>query len=199
MVMGVNAASNAPRMLTSLAQAHRRGAEIIHVNPFVESAARRTLVPHEIARMATFRSTPTSTLNVQPRICGDLAFLRGVAKAVLETAEHDPSVLDELFLARFTTGLESYRQLVARTGWDALVHHSGVPVATMRDVARRYAVAVQQRAAADGVVEVAARDVPEVGVLGGHAHDRRRAPADEDRRGVDRIRKRTTCPLHSTG
>ncbi|HEX9499809.1 MAG TPA: hypothetical protein VF926_15875, partial [Mycobacterium sp.] len=28
LVMGVNAASNAPRMLTSLAEAHRRGARI---------------------------------------------------------------------------------------------------------------------------------------------------------------------------
>jgi len=37
--MGVNAASNAPRMLTSLAEAYRRGANIVHVNPLVEAAA----------------------------------------------------------------------------------------------------------------------------------------------------------------
>src|SRR5690349_21545599 len=52
-VMGVNAASNAPRMLTSLAKAHRRGAQIVHINPLVESAARGTIIPHEVARMAT--------------------------------------------------------------------------------------------------------------------------------------------------
>ena len=46
LVMGVNAASNAPRMLTSLAEAHRRGARIVHVNPLIEAASRRTIVRH---------------------------------------------------------------------------------------------------------------------------------------------------------
>ena len=46
-VMGVNAASNAPRMLTTLAEAYRRGAEIVHVNPMVEAGARSTIIPHE--------------------------------------------------------------------------------------------------------------------------------------------------------
>ena len=51
-VMGVNAASNAPRMLTSLAEAYRRGAQIVHINPLIEAASRRTIVPHEIVAMA---------------------------------------------------------------------------------------------------------------------------------------------------
>ncbi|MFZ8477724.1 hypothetical protein ACO1MN_15795, partial [Staphylococcus aureus] len=70
MIMGVNAASNAPRMLTSLAEAYRRGAQVIHINPLVEAAATRTIVPHEVLRMGAFRSTPTSTLYLQPRIGG---------------------------------------------------------------------------------------------------------------------------------
>ena len=56
-VMGVNAASNAPRMLTSLAEAYRRGAQVVHVNPLIEAASTRTIVPHEILSMATFRAT----------------------------------------------------------------------------------------------------------------------------------------------
>src|SRR5437660_4061016 len=85
-IIGVNAASNAPRMLTALAGAYRRGAQIVHINPLVEAAATRTIVPHDILRMATFQSTRTSTLNVQPRIAGDMALLRGVAKHLLEAA-----------------------------------------------------------------------------------------------------------------
>src|SRR3977135_3966173 len=54
-IMGVNAASNAPRMLTALAEAHRRGAQIVHVNPLVEAAATRTIVPHDFPAMALFR------------------------------------------------------------------------------------------------------------------------------------------------
>src|SRR5205814_10132869 len=58
-VMGVNAATNAPRMLTALAGAYRRGAKIVHVNPLVEAASRRTIVPHEFTTMATRHATPT--------------------------------------------------------------------------------------------------------------------------------------------
>ena len=83
-LIGVNAASNAPRMLTYLAEAQKRGAALIHINPIVEAAATRTIVPHDFGDMARFRATATSTLNVQPRIGGDAALIRGVAKALLE-------------------------------------------------------------------------------------------------------------------
>src|SRR5260370_22090926 len=83
-VLGANAASNAPRMLTSLAEAYRRGASIVHVNPLVEAAATPTSLPHDMFRMATFHSTRTSTLNVQPRIAGDMALWRRVAEHLLE-------------------------------------------------------------------------------------------------------------------
>ena len=43
------------------------------------------------------------------------------------------------------------------------------------------AVVVQQRAAGDRVGDVAAGNVPQVGVLGGDAQQRGRAAADEDR------------------
>ncbi|NEE26416.1 molybdopterin-dependent oxidoreductase, partial [Streptomyces sp. SID7982] len=71
-ILGVNAASNAPRMLTALAEADRRGAQIVHVNPLVEAAATRTIVPHDFTDMALFKTTKTSTLNLQPRIGGDM-------------------------------------------------------------------------------------------------------------------------------
>jgi molybdopterin-dependent oxidoreductase alpha subunit len=137
-VIGVNAASNAPRMLTALAEAYRRGAQIVHVNPLVESGARRTIIPHEVMRMATLRATDTSTLNVQPRIGGDLALLRGIAKALLEAAEHDSDAVDHVFLARHTTGFEEYRRLCAGTSWTELERGAGVPEATMREISRLY-------------------------------------------------------------
>ncbi|MGY0489796.1 FdhF/YdeP family oxidoreductase [Streptomyces sp. WG-D5] len=125
-VMGVNAASNVPRMITALADAYRRGAQIVHVNPLVEAAAGRTIVPHEFAAMATFTSTRTGTMNLQPRIGGDLALLRGIAKHVLEAAEKDPKAIDEEFLDRHTEGFEAYRDLCAATPWEDLVAASGL-------------------------------------------------------------------------
>ncbi|WTL78219.1 FdhF/YdeP family oxidoreductase [Streptomyces sp. NBC_01518] len=140
-VMGVNAASNAPRMLTTLAKAHRRGAQIVHVNPLVEAGARRTIVPHEFAAMAAFHATSTGDQNVQVGIGGDLALLRGVAKAVLERAEENPAVLDAEFIERHTSGFASYRDLVRATEWAELVRQSGVSEVEIREVADRYMAA----------------------------------------------------------
>jgi molybdopterin-dependent oxidoreductase alpha subunit len=137
-VIGANAASNAPRMLTALADAYRRGAQIVHVNPLVEAAARRTIVPHDFLAMATNRATTTSTLNVQPRIGGDLALLRGVAKAVLEAAESDAAAIDREFLDGFTSGFEDYRQACLSAEWPELERQSGVDEATIRTVADIY-------------------------------------------------------------
>jgi molybdopterin-dependent oxidoreductase alpha subunit len=137
-VIGVNAASNAPRMLTALAEAYRRGAQIVHINPLVESGARSTIIPHEYVRMASFRATDTGTLNVQPRIAGDLAVLRGVAKAVLEAAATEPRALDRMFLERHTAGFEDYRRLCAATPWSDLERCSGVPESTLRQMTEMY-------------------------------------------------------------
>lgn len=137
-ILGVNAASNAPRMLTSLAEAYRRGAQIVHVNPLVEAAATRTIIPHEFAKMATFRATRTGTMNLQPRIGGDLALLRGMAKAILELARTDPKALDTEFIERHTTGFAEYRSLCETTPWADLERQSGVDEAAMRAAARVY-------------------------------------------------------------
>ena len=140
-VMAVNAASNAPRMLTALAEADRRGAQIVHVNPLIEAASRRTIVPHEFAAMATFHPTKTGTMNVQPRIGGDLALLRGVAKAVLERAVTDPSAIDRQFIKHHTAHYESYRELVEATSWERLVEQSAVPEREIRKLAELYLTA----------------------------------------------------------
>ncbi|MFE1320214.1 FdhF/YdeP family oxidoreductase [Kitasatospora phosalacinea] len=137
-VLGVNAASNAPRMLTALADATRRGAKVVHVNPLVEAAATRTIVPHEFANMALGRATSTSSLNLQVRIGGDMALLRGIAKAVLEQSAHDPKALDEDFVERYTTGFAAYRELVEKTPWEELERQSGLSRPQLLAAARVY-------------------------------------------------------------
>jgi Anaerobic dehydrogenases, typically selenocysteine-containing len=63
-LMGDNAASNAPRMITWLAEADRRGAQLVHINPLIEAASRRTIVPHE---MSTWR--PSTRPRPGPWLC----------------------------------------------------------------------------------------------------------------------------------
>lgn len=138
LIMGVNAASNAPRMLTSLGEASKRGAQIIHINPMIEAASRDTIVPHDFLDMALFRATKIGDMDVQVRIGGDMAVLRSIAKVAFERAETDPTVIDRDFVEQHTEGFEAYREAVARTSWDQLVRGSGVSEEQLRDLADRY-------------------------------------------------------------
>jgi molybdopterin-dependent oxidoreductase alpha subunit len=138
-VIGVNAASNAPRMLTVLADGVKeQGMKIVHVNPLVEAAATRAITPHEILDMALFRSTPISTLNVQPRIAGDMALMRGIAKHLLEAAGSDPAAIDSLFIKHHTAGFETYRTVCEAASWEDLERQSGVPAGKIRAAAEIY-------------------------------------------------------------
>jgi molybdopterin-dependent oxidoreductase alpha subunit len=110
----------------------------VHINPLIEAASRRTIVPHEFADMATFRTTNIGTMNVQVRIGGDMALMRGVAKAVFEAAAKNPAVLDGEFLERFTHGAGEYRALCEATPWGELVQGSGVEEAAIRRLADSY-------------------------------------------------------------
>lgn len=131
-VMGVNAASNAPRMLTALADATRRGAQVVHINPLVEIGSTKTIVPHEMVDMALFKSTSVSDMNIQVRPGGDLALLRGMAKVVFEAAESDPTVLDQAFLVEHTAQFEAYRDMVAATSWAEITEQAGLPESEIR-------------------------------------------------------------------
>ena len=137
-VMGVNAASNAPRMLTSLAKAYRRGAQIVHVNPLIEAASRRTIVPHEIPNMMLFHATKIGTLNIQPRIAGDMALLRGVAKHLFEITKDHPKAIDWKFIERYTAGFDAYAELVKATSWDEIERQSGVALSEVRELGEIY-------------------------------------------------------------
>jgi molybdopterin-dependent oxidoreductase alpha subunit len=137
-IIGVNAASNAPRMLTALAEATRRGAAVVHVNPLVEAASRRTIVPHDFLAMGTNHATATGTMDVQPRIGGDFALMRGIGKAVLERTETEPGAIDRAWVDEHTTGFDDYAKVCAGTGWDEIVRQSGVSETLIRAAADVY-------------------------------------------------------------
>jgi anaerobic selenocysteine-containing dehydrogenase len=88
--------------------------------------------------MATFHTTEIGKMNVQVRIGGDLAVLRGVAKAVFEAAEKDPDVLDQEFIEHHTHGFDEYRALVQTTPWSELVRDAGVDEPSIRRLAESY-------------------------------------------------------------
>ncbi len=138
-LMGINAASNTPRMLTALTNDVKElDTKIVHINPLVEGAARKAITPHDLVDMALFRATKTSALNVQPRIGGDLALLRGMAKALLEDAQNEPHAIDRQFINQHTYGFEAYEATCKAENWQHLENQSGVPEQTMREMANIY-------------------------------------------------------------
>ncbi len=137
-LFGVNAASNAPRMITTLADLTRRGAQVVHINPLIEAASTRTIVPHEFVDMALNKPTPTGTMNLQVRPGGDLALVRGMAKAVFEAERGNPSAVDRAFLAAHTSGVEEYQRLVEATEWPLLTEQAGLSESQIRAAAAVY-------------------------------------------------------------
>ena len=138
-LLGLNSASNTPRMLSALATGVKEnGTKIVHVNPLIEGAARNVITPHDLMDMALLRATKTSTLNVQPRVGGDFALLRGLAKALLEDAEEVTHAIDRQFIHNHTHGFEEYKALCQAEDWKLLEHQSGVSEAIMREMAHIY-------------------------------------------------------------
>jgi molybdopterin-dependent oxidoreductase alpha subunit len=138
-VMGVNAATNVPRMLSALADGVKeRGMKIVHINPLIEVAATTAITPHEIVDMVTFHATKTSTLNLQPRIGGDMAIMRGIAKYLFEKFETDPSSLDIQFIEKYTHGFDAYKKVCDATTWEEIERESGLKSDLIRSAAEIY-------------------------------------------------------------
>lgn len=138
-VMGVNAATNVPRMLTALADGVKeRGMKVVHINPLVEVAATTAITPHEIMDMLTLRATTTSTMNLQPRIGGDMAIMRGIAKHLFEKQETDKRCLNMEFIDRYTAGFEEYKTACGATSWQEIERLSGLDAGRIREAAEIY-------------------------------------------------------------
>ena len=151
-VVGQNPGTNHPRMLTALREAARRGATIVAINPIREVGL--TKFAHPQKPLDLLGGTALAKHFVQIPIGGDQALFQGICKAVLErdaeaaaarAAEDVPTkkqelgqTLDLLFIAERTDGFGAWRRHILATPWDFLVARSGVPEATMRELADLY-------------------------------------------------------------
>jgi molybdopterin-dependent oxidoreductase alpha subunit len=138
-VIGQNPGSNHPRMLTVLQAAKRRGCRIVSVNPLRERGLVSFANPQEALGLLG-HGTPLADLHLPVRVGGDVALLRGIARALLELEAKRPGhVLDWAFLHSHTRGFEMYQRAVQACSWDALEAGSGVSRRLMCSAARLYA------------------------------------------------------------
>jgi molybdopterin-dependent oxidoreductase alpha subunit len=133
-VIGGNPASNHPRLMRTLSHLRRKGAEVIVINPVVETGMVNFAVPSDV-RSLLFGSKIAS-LYVQPHIGGDLALLAGIAKRIDELG-----AIDATFLAEHCEGWPELQAHLRNLSWDEIVAKSGVDRDTIGEVARRYAAA----------------------------------------------------------
>jgi molybdopterin-dependent oxidoreductase alpha subunit len=131
-VIGANPASNHPRFVHKLKGCRDRGGQVIVINPAKEPGLVKFALPKNIGSMLAGGSEIASTF-AQPRIGGDIALMKGVAKAVLEKGEEAKD-----FIAKHTTGFEAFVQDIAATSWEAIEQGSGVTRAEIETLADAY-------------------------------------------------------------
>lgn len=142
-VIGQNPGTNHPRMLGDLRRAAMRGARVAVFNPVREKGLERFADPQDKLEMLTGGSKPIASEYYQVRLGGDMAAVRGMAKAVFAAddaalAEGRASVLDHGFLRQHTAGFVTYRAAVDATSWDEIEHQSGLTRAELRHLAQIY-------------------------------------------------------------
>lgn len=132
-VFGANPASNHPRFVKTLIHLRRRGGTVIVVNPAREPGMVKFASPSDWRSMLKGGAEIASEY-VQPHLGGDLAFIQGVAKAVLANHQHE-----EKFIAQYTRDFEEFAETIAARDWPELEQSSGVERHVMEKIAAIYA------------------------------------------------------------
>ncbi len=143
LLFGQNPGTNHPRMLGELRECARRGATIVSINPLRERGLERFTDPQSPLEMLTGGSTPISSVFVQPRVGGDFALLKGLAKRVLELddaaqAAGGARVLDVDFIHQHCSGFDAFAADLREQPWQQLVEESGVELAQIHALADIY-------------------------------------------------------------
>ena len=135
LVIGQNPGTNHPRMLTSIEKTVLNGGKIVSVNPLLETGLKSFSHPQKISGILG-RATPLASLHLPIRLNGDLPFLKGMLKCVLEADAAAPgTVIDQSFIEHYTQGYETFRSELETVQWSDLVGQSGLSEAQIREAA----------------------------------------------------------------
>lgn len=121
-VFGQNPGSNHPRMMNALRKAARNGCRIVTFNNLKEVALEKFASPQDPIELLTPAATTISHLYLTPKLGGDMAAVRGMAKFAIE---QNASFAND-FIKRHTKGLEEYIQCVKNTSWQQIEQQSGL-------------------------------------------------------------------------
>ena len=131
-VFGANPASNHPRYLKTLLQCRRRGGNVIVVNPAKEPGMLRFASPSDWKSMLGI-SDKVASEYVQPHLGGDLAFIQGLIKYLLDNNLHDRD-----FIEKHTEGFDTFSTSIQALSWQDIEQSSGVDYASIERIALLY-------------------------------------------------------------
>lgn len=132
-LFGQNPGTNHPRMLGTLREAAKRGCQIVVFNPLKERGLERFADPQKALDMLSSKGSSIASFYYQPKIGGDLAIAKGLAKVVLEAGD-----IDEEFIRQHTEGFDAFRQDVLAESWTAIEAASGLSEAQIREAGQIY-------------------------------------------------------------
>ncbi|HEX8399210.1 MAG TPA: FdhF/YdeP family oxidoreductase, partial [Pyrinomonadaceae bacterium] len=147
LIMGQNPGTNHPRMMSSLEHAKRSGAKIVSINPLPEAGLMSVVNPNPQEyknplkfpfKMLAHKGTPLSDLHLPIKIGGDMAFLKGLMRILLEEF---PASLDREFLENKTAGFDEFQANLKQVSWSDVEEQSGLRREQIRQVAEMYAKA----------------------------------------------------------
>jgi molybdopterin-dependent oxidoreductase alpha subunit len=131
-LFGSDVANNQPVTTKYFYYAKQQGTRMVVVNPLREPGLERYWVP-SITKSALFGTRLLDEF-YPVRVGGDVAFINGVLKILIERDHFDPR-----FIAEHTTGFEELKQSLAGQSWEALEASSGLPRQQMAQFADTYA------------------------------------------------------------
>lgn len=132
-VIGANPASNHPRFVHQLKNCRERGGQVIVINPAREPGLVRFAVPKSAKSMLS-GGTWIASCYVQPNIGSDLALLKAIAKALLESG-----AINRDFIDQYTEGFADYCADIESTPWSLLTAICGIAQAEIAALAADYA------------------------------------------------------------
>ncbi len=153
MIIGQNPGTCAPRMLSSLQESKRAGGKLIAVNPLPEAGLMNFVNPNpqHYPNPLMFpidvlgnRPTPLADLYLPIRIGGDMAFLKGLMKILLEKEKANPdSIFDREFISEKTEGYDEFIANLETISWNDIIEQSGLSREQIEKAAEMFASATR--------------------------------------------------------
>ncbi len=115
-IWGANPVSTSPHLMPFVRQAHRRGCEVVVIDPLKSRTAR------------------SADLHIAPRPGSDAALALGMARVIVDEGLHDPA-----WLAAHALGWEKLEQRLKDYPLDRVAKITGVDAGVIEQVAKHYA------------------------------------------------------------